>query len=403
MRDYARAHTKLSDNLDTAKENELVFVDNDLIIKKQQNNVSLYAEFLSSCIDKGLIKNKPTIYGFTIDFTESDPIGSVTYIEENSSFTPIAREKSGICKYNSWDERTIRQVFGIRPCLMKDGKVTAYLKPDDYSLDIQGLEVYAKDSDAMIQFGHMYYKYISTSNSLTFKVANYKPDDTYTDDIFNNESDMYVSIYNIFGDDNISSITNNNINNSTGLDIKNVKSKLKSGYSLLSYKRYIYILSLACLFTKSFDPLYIIGKGTSDSVTGLLDKKGLFYFGSAGTKIFGLENFWEYYTYLDGVSNAKNSIYSVNEEGIKSLIDRNIFEQGWISKIKYKDGYLYPCEYAGSSTTYAGSFIVNKDEDNLLDFSNIYFGGIKDDPVRMGSFSLRLKEPDYITCRLCYN
>ena len=34
MREYGRAHSKLADNLETARDNELVFINGDLVIKK---------------------------------------------------------------------------------------------------------------------------------------------------------------------------------------------------------------------------------------------------------------------------------------------------------------------------------------------------------------------------------
>lgn len=400
MREYGRAHTKFRDNLETAKNNELVFVNGDIVIKKEDgNNISLYDKFVNDCVDKEIISSLPVVYGFTINFNEPDPYDSISYIEDNSTFEPMTYSNNKI-NNNSWNNGIIRNIFGIKPCLMKDGKVIKYLNSNNYNLDIAGNNVENfKSSDVMIEFGRMWYKFMPFENGLTFKIANYKVDDTYTT-IFKDKH-MYISAYNVFVSNGIPSSRPGNI---LALNENNniIKSKLKRGYSLLSYEKYVYILVLSWLFTKSFDPLSIIGKGSS-KMTGTLDETGLFFNGNIGNKFLGLENFWQYYTYLDGVSVSKNSLYSVNKDGIKSILLQNIFKNGWINSVDYRKGILYPSGYNGSSSTHACSYITNKDESDSMSFSDIFFGGIEEDATHTGAFSLYFKEPKYKGYRLCYN
>lgn len=399
MREYGRAHSKLSNNLETAKDNELVFTNGDLIIKKANGkNISLYNKLVEDCVDKEIIGNVPAIYGFTINFNEPNPYDAITYIENNTQFKPLSND-DGVIHTNSWSDRIIRHELGIRPCLFKDGKVICYLDSNDYTKDIYGNDVgNIRNADVMIEFKRMWCRYILGSNCITFKIANYEVDETYTT-IFK-EKYMYISAYNVFVSNGIPASRPGNI---LSLNENNniIKSKLKAGYSLLSYDKYMYILSLSWLLTKSFNPLDLIGKNIS-RITGILDNKGLFYNGNIGNKFLGFENFWQYYTYIDGIATSKNSLYTVDNAGIKNVLLQDIFKDGWISGLGYRKGVIYPSSYNGSSSTHVCSYVTNKNNEDL-NFSNIYFGGLEEDPEHTGVFSLFMKEPKYVGYRLCYN
>ena len=113
MREYGRAHTKFRDNLETAKNNELVFVNGDIVIKKEDgNNISLYDKFVNDCVDKEIISGLPVVYGFTINFNEPDPYDSISYIEDNSTFEPMTYSNNKI-NNNDYESNSDNEEFKL--------------------------------------------------------------------------------------------------------------------------------------------------------------------------------------------------------------------------------------------------------------------------------------------------
>lgn len=78
------------------------------------------------------ILEKPTIYGFHIDPSISDPAQAVTYLADAMGKTPAAMGASSF-SYGDWGDA----FFMPKPCMLRyDGTVAYYLDPEDYSRKI---------------------------------------------------------------------------------------------------------------------------------------------------------------------------------------------------------------------------------------------------------------------------
>lgn len=74
-------------------------------------------------------KDKPTIYGWHVDPSISDPSQAVTYLADAVGKTP-AKMGSSTFNYGDWQDA----FFMPRPCMLRsDGTVAYYLDPEDYS------------------------------------------------------------------------------------------------------------------------------------------------------------------------------------------------------------------------------------------------------------------------------
>ena len=67
------------------------------------------------------------ILGIRIDQDVADSSASVEYIDDAIGLTPISINKNnGVCNYGDWGE-IITEVFGARPCIIKNNAVNRYL------------------------------------------------------------------------------------------------------------------------------------------------------------------------------------------------------------------------------------------------------------------------------------
>ena len=377
------------------------------------------------------------IYGIKIDPSDPDPNTAVTYTDDAVGFIPLnVNQSSGICNYGSWKE-IINNVFGIRPCLVKNnGQVTFQLDPDNYNKTIDGNDIDIQSGQfgqVMIRFKHLYYKFSIDQNILWFQVSNKQVDHTWVDTAFVSEdgvgtikNEMFIAAY--------ESVQNNSILQSISgslpsyrLSFEQIQSLSSFGvFHMMNIVRKQFITFLGYLVTKSIDLEGNIGTGNTDGPvipTGTMNTNGLFY-GKGnkleGVKLFGIENLWgNKLKYMNGI--VQKLVYVLNENTgltdpeqhlyIKEFYPYNKIEDfedkgkiepnksGYVSSIRFVSDSIYvPENLKGSTSTYFKSYFQNGESKNALDKLYGIYGGNNEYGDRVGSEFLLLAnlDPDII-------
>lgn len=185
-------------------------------------------------LDKTSEDEEQIIYGFELDLTAPDGIGIVKYTNRARGNIPAEFTTEKI-DYGSWKDFLIDFV-GVKPTAIKDIVQERYdLDPNHYDVKIS--QDYIEDDHIMIRFKRNFYKIQYTENKLTFKVANYRPDSTYTDEIWTDGKPFYMGAY-----EGIQSKSNIVINpEAEGLN------------NLLLGKRYFYVFCIAIMVSRSLE------------------------------------------------------------------------------------------------------------------------------------------------------
>lgn len=368
MRELRRTFNTINDDITKSKKvGELTYDSKniDILIKTEDGHDSLYNKFLESSLDRNVIGNPYTIFGVSINNKESDSYHSVEYTDNCMDFEPIELTND-TCDYNSWNIKLLRRMFGMRPCIVKDGTFITYLSDNDYSITVEGRDASTVEGDRMIEFRKVWFKWINSGNYTKFTVANYEVNDTYNE--ICPEDFFYLSIYRLDSDGK-SIVGNPGLFSYDQVTDKDIDQNI-----------YHYLLGLNILLFKNLSVMDNIGNNYSTQ-NGVLDKKGLFYRGIEGNKIFGLENFWASSTFMNGISyDGNNYELTLNREDEEYTIT-NIIVNDWLYSIGCEYNYIYPLEYVGTSNVRFKSHIkVN----NSNQFKSVTFGGLDTDPLTNG-------------------
>lgn len=343
------------------------------------------------------------VYGFHIDYSESDPEDAVTYLKDAVGKTPAFMNFSnGTFNYGSWEDA----FFMPRPCMLKyDGTVDYYLNPNNYAYKEDG--VTASDiadtsygGNAMMEWGRdgkiIWYKIVpdATPEGVSIYVADHQADDGFVAWPFINNQGIWVDhfytpIYNgaIVNDGtndvlrSMSGISGSNIcKNKNATQERTAARHNNDNLAIWDTEVYCDILLIEILLTlmsKSLDSQTAFGKGLTDSgnesvnngfTTGVHDAKGLFYgtnSGAAGTytnavKVFGMENFWGFqWRRFGGLVNvngtAKYKLTRGKQDG--TTVADYVVSNSASDYNKYKTGGALP----SASGTYIDKMTWNKD------------------------------------------
>lgn len=350
--------------------------NNELLIDKETNDlyatdingnlINFYEEHLSK-LERDEIIKQHSIYGISVDMSNPDSEGSVTYIKRSKKFTPLTVNlDTGECDYGSWED-IITNFFGVKPCIFSD-KVEVYLDPKDYSKTIDGKDASNYTGNVMIEFRRLFYKFTIEGDRLEFKVSNVNTDGTYIEDAFLMDTDKYDSIVNDFmyiaaypssKDEEtgaIRSLPGFDPYIATGsiVDLLSEIESTESRQTIIGYSKYLYVLGLSWLVTKSTD-VSILGRGSGKYTTGSLANKGLFFGTYDGpSKIFGLENFWTGMPQLCvGLMSRRSSVYLLKHGPYKNIdnikkteIDLDVppdeFVIGYASRYESDSDIIFP-------------------------------------------------------------
>ena len=318
------------DKRDLAKPLEPIVdeTNHDLYIRNRDGvtNTSIYESYRQKLMEDGYITNidmdhitTNTIFGFNIDLNNKESYDSIVYSDDCSSFIPISFDSDGNAEYGSW-YKYMEDVFGIRPCILKDGEVIRYLRDDDYTLtdDEVPIDIYSGDlGDVMIEFKHTFYKFEVVNDVLMFRVANYKVDSSYISDAFveigsgsSFKDHMYISAYdNVIINNLLRSVSNADIADiiqNSSQDCRNLCNNI--GACQIPFAKYLYLLGLTWLFFKNRNISKLINTSLV-AKTGTMNKKGLFYSNSECHKILGIENLFSKLLYLEGLILSNGNMY----------------------------------------------------------------------------------------------
>lgn len=344
------------------------------------------------------------VFGFHIDYTESDPEDAVTYLKDAVGKTPAFMNFSnGTFNYGSWEDA----FFMPRPCMLKyDGTVDYYLNPNNYAFKEDG--VTASDvadtsygGNAMMEWGRdgkkIWYKIVpdATPEGVSIYVADRQVDDDYVAWSFiNNQGEWVDHFYTpIYNGTIVNDGTNDVLRSMSGLSWSTYGCKSKNATQERTAARHnndddaiwdtevycdiLLIEILLTLMSKSLDSQTAFGKGLIDSgnesvnngfTTGVHNAKGLFYGTNGGAansygnavKVFGMENFWGFqWRRFGGLVNvngtAKYKLTRGKQDG--TTVDDYVIGTSASNYNGYKAGGSLP----SASGTYIDAMTWNKD------------------------------------------
>lgn len=199
----------------------------------------------------------------------------------------------------TWDE-----IFGIKPCVLKNGAVYKYVNPNDFTKYADGSSVNSSDGDVMIEFPRFGMNLENDGNGvITVSMStdtNAFGSDSLDARAFGSKDKFYLGAY-LTSNNGSSSVSN--VAPTTDIDLTTAIATAQakgSGYDIMGSYQWTYVQCLYLLKYGNLNSQAALGKGcTSGSAkqnTGATNTKGMCYGNtSSGTdrvKLFGLEDAW---------------------------------------------------------------------------------------------------------------
>ena len=388
---------------DKAKVNKIIGTENQFLGFDASGNP------VARDIAQDMTAKSSAVFGFELDFDESDPYDRVRYIGENATYQPAYMDMTAD-KFESGDWANVWFLKNIKPVILNfDGTVNVELDRFDYTKTVNGADATIDENCAgnvMVGIPTVYMKVdVTAPRKPKFYFAATKVDDSYhayahTDANGNIMPYFYRAAYDgwVDTDNKLRSVSGKSptrsqsgtvqiqearANNPEGVDIWDI--------DVLADRQ---LLSLLCvLIGKSTDTQSVFGLGNENGYndkpagsdgngvlpTGTMNDKGLFWGSSKrnlGVKVFGIEHFWGNIwkrtagLILDnGVMKCKmtkgtadgSTATDYNETGegyinlgftpVCSNLVNNDYYYGYISDMKVNDFGLFMSTLNGSSTT----------------------------------------------------
>ena len=335
----------------------------------------------------------PTIYGYHVNPSESDPAAAVTYVEDAVGMTP-AKMGSTSFSYGSWGDAW----FLPKPCVLKyDGTVDYYLDPNDYTKKTDGTAATITTSNTtgnvMMEFPKIYIKRVpgSLDGERTVYIAQTNVDGSYkcfsNVNASNQEIDhFYMAAYDVSVITQGSTQRTRSLSgvtlNSTNAPLTDVSTEVSTATANGSnwytgvWADWCLVYDLLYLMGKSLDLQGTYGQGiTSGSktakesyATGSLNDKGLFYGDTSGqntaVKVLGIENFWGLrYKRIAGLLTTTSSIMVKMTRGTydgSTASDYNTTGTGYLN-------FGTPAN--------AGGYVSKMTADNVMGYKGTNFSG----------------------------
>ena len=281
---------------------------------------------------------RPTVYGWHVDPSISDPAQAVTYLADAVGKTPAAMGASSF-SYGDW----ANAFFMPKPCMLRyDGTVAYYLDPNDYTKKEDGTASDVANANfagnAMMEWPLIWYKFEAgeADGEGSFYCSNKQVDSSYkcwcNYDVNNNIiPHFYTAIYNGTGTSKLRSLSGVRLTPSNGNGMTTILEDMSRAsanntqadipeWTIHTWCDRSLINALIVLMTKTLDSQSSIGKGISSGgqsakenyVTGSLNNKGLFNGDVSGestaVKVFGMENWWGcVWTRVAGLNTTEES------------------------------------------------------------------------------------------------
>lgn len=341
------------------------------------------------------------IYGFRIDQNESDPEIMVQYLDDvdNTYFSPAHMNyEKDVFDYGDWGESWF--IKKLKPCMLKyDGTVAYELDKNDYSKKVDGSPSDITDDtfegNVMVGFPKIYWKIIENGNDTAdVFFSDRKLDDDYVcwcniNELGEEIDYFYYCAYNSsYTNPRMRSLSGKTMNGNYTYATAFTRAKAnnitgQNAWHIELFIDRVLINLLLTLIGKSTDSQTVFGMGNSSNasaLTGVLDKKGLFYGKTTphNIKVFGIENYWgNQLRYAAGVISGNGVVklklthstldgstvegYNGNGSGYKSISGLST-SAGYISKMKFTDNIMFPSETKASVTTkYCDNYAIQTD------------------------------------------
>ena len=240
------------------------------------------------------------IWTVNIDQSNSNPLTCCTYADDAIGMTKGSSD---------WDD-----IFGYKPCIMKDGVVQGYLNPNDFTKYKDGSSAPITDAtyDVMIEFPRMGLNISTSGDVITVKITeapNSGSFQYYAHKRGSTQKDyFYLGAYLATG-------SSNKIGSNSGLepladttltDFITYAHNRDTGYEIMGFYQWTYIQALYILKYGNLNSQVALGQGFVAGefalTTGECNAKGMCY-GNASSKtdrvkLFGLEDCWGNLTQL---------------------------------------------------------------------------------------------------------
>lgn len=321
-------------------------------------------------------------YGVRITKGQVAP-GNPMYTDDASGLSASTMSTSGAFTDNGWTAR-LRELFGMRPCVVKNGVVQYYLQDDDFTKKADGSAAVltGADGDVMMEFTRGGYVSITSDSSFIYvRISNTKVDSTYQQLAFSYKGvikdKFYIGVYKGSLDGtNLRSVSgkapavNKNITQFITYAHNTGGSGNAKGYEIVNHYKLTFLQVLYLIRFKSLDSQSKVGKGyTGGSAaqnTGATNSNPLCYGTNSATvhvKVNGIEDFWgNVYEFIDGlfcdssrnVRTGDTDIVSAgNGANYTSRVTLSANIGGWISDVQGTNelGFLIKAS-SGSDTTY---------------------------------------------------
>lgn len=319
---------------------------------------------------------KYSVWGVEVDYTNSNPLTSVSYTHDAIGMTPGS---------SAWDSTPI--FSGIKPCLLKNGSVNYYLDPNDF-LKREGGVVEAditsgSDGDVMIEIPKIGYKIETVGNTLKVQVTD-NPNAgaegfcyyAHTRTTEGDRNYLYISAYKGY----VASNKLRSLSGKTPLGLASFEAFREyahqngSGYDLLSFYPLTLLQVLYLIKYKNLDSQTALGEGYTSAGnityanTGGTNTKGMYWGGDdrQQMKFAGVEDLWgNLFNMIEGFITMQGTGYGVaafkdfNSTGdgynVVAPFEISLIDVGGSTGIKKVYGTnelgFIPSEVGGSTTT----------------------------------------------------
>lgn len=266
------------------------------------------------------------IYTIRIDQSNSNPLTCCTYADDAVGMTKGSSE---------WDN-----IFGYKPCIMKDGVVVGYLNPNDFTKYEDGTPAPITDTDydVMIEFPRMGLDISTSGKVITIKLTDAKNDSNfqYLAHKRGNVQKDYFYLGAYLGTDSTHGLGSNSglapAANISMTDFIRFAHDHGSGYEIMAFYQWTYVQALYVMKYGNLNSQEALGKGfTGGSLaqaTGATNAQGMCYgnpnSGTDRMKLFGLEDLWgNVYQFIGGLysDSNRNLLTTTDNFGVNTSAD----------------------------------------------------------------------------------